>query len=486
MSAKSTIGLLLLLTIVAACFGKEIMVFEYCRHGARGSLADLHNNSAWIKEWGVEQLTGNGMRMQFHLGKEIRLRYPSIFDANFNLDHMEAFATNFNRTIASGLSQFTGLFDMFNGPEIPFANDDPRLRPPVLTVDPNVPFRTALPHGYTPIPITSKLNQRKMQIIRDDCPYGNEKALAAKKSLGDYIIRHPKVIDLIRKGAAKYGITDIHDINFKATGTRSLDIDTLFFLGDFTIQDYLHNKHPSIPKTEEGVGINPLYSQLVAAYSLATLSRFNDTEFTTNIISEVLLEIKSLMIKKINDKNYNKRFILYSGHDDMLTAILQAIGYLDPTCLIDGLVAGEDRSCTNTPDLASSMVWELHEEEAGDKKEYFVKIRYNTKFIDFCGLRNQEQDFRCSIAEFSDRLNDVTNKDFKEWCVRGELQKDAAAIERTWKIVTIICLILLILMVGGCGMTTYSLYQKVSNFEEERGLHKEVEGDQYLSIAQKD
>src|SRR5688572_520859 len=106
----SALRLGIIILLLAACAGaKEIMVFEYCRHGARGSLADLHNGSQWIKDWGVEQLTGNGMRMQFHLGKEIRLRYPTVFDDDFKVTHMEAFATNFNRTISSGLSQFTGI-----------------------------------------------------------------------------------------------------------------------------------------------------------------------------------------------------------------------------------------------------------------------------------------------------------------------------------------------------------------------------------------
>src|SRR5689334_11610771 len=133
----SSLRLAIIAMLLTSYIGaKEIMVFEYCRHGARGSLADLHNGSQWIKDWGVEQLTGNGMRMQFHLGKEIKYRYPSIFDKDFQFKHMEAFATNFNRTIASGLSQFTGIFDMFQGKDVPFSNDDKRLQPPVLTINP--------------------------------------------------------------------------------------------------------------------------------------------------------------------------------------------------------------------------------------------------------------------------------------------------------------------------------------------------------------
>lgn len=482
MSANKVI--LLICLLAAYTSAKEIMVIEYCRHGARGSLADLHNGSRWIKDWGVEQLTGNGMRMQFHLGKEMKYRYPNVFDETFNVNHMDSFATNFNRTISSGLSQFTGIFDMFKGPQLPFPNNDKRLQPPVLTIDPEVGFNTALPKGYTPIPITSKLNQRKMQIIRDDCPYGNMRALDAKKKLGDYIMKQPKVIDLVKRGAAKYGITDITDINFKATGQRVVDIDTLFYLGDFTIQDYLHNKHPTIPMDDTDGSKNPLFTQLEAAYSLATLARFNDSEFTRNIISDVLYEIKHVLTQKANGKT-SKRFVLYSGHDDMLSAILQEIGYLDPQCLIEQVVSGDSsRMCTNTPGLAASMVWELHQEGSDSAKQFFIKVRYNTKFVDFCGLTNEADDFRCTFEQFASRLELIANKDYKDWCLGGDDRRRSEAVELEWKIITWILVGVLFLFIIGFGSTAYYLHKKTSTFEREQ--LNQIDGDAYMSMAQRD
>lgn len=484
MSAGRVVFLFFLLAVSIS--SKEIMVIEYCRHGARGSLADLHDGSQWIKKWGVEQLTGNGMRMQYYLGKAMRTKYPAIFDSTFSVNHMEAYATNFNRTIASGLSQFTGLFDMFKGPEVPFSHDDKRLQPPVqLTVNTDVGFKTALPQGYTPIPITSKLNQRKMQIIRDDCPYGNQKALDAKKKLSEFIMKQPKVKDLLERGAKKYGITDISDINFKATGERTTDIDTLFFLGDFTIQDYLHNKHPTISKDgEPGEGGNPLYDQLETAYSLATLARFNDTEFTRNVISEVLFEIKAAFHNKMTNKSYDKRFILYSGHDDMLTAILQASGHLDAKCLIERLMSGDSRKCTNTPDLAASMVWELHEEGEGEKVQHYIKVKYNSKYIDFCALYNEADGYKCSYQEFSSRLELIANRDFRDWCYAGDDKRRAEAIELEWKIITWSMLILLVLLFLGFGFTIYKLQENISKMKQERDYPSQSEA--YMSMEKKE
>jgi Histidine phosphatase superfamily (branch 2) len=475
---RRRISTILLLVIVASMVNSEVvMVFEYCRHGARGSLADLQNGSQWIKDWGVEQLTGNGMRMQHYLGKTMRTVYPSIFDKDFKPAHMEAYATNFNRTIASGLSQFTGLFDMFQGPELQFDEIDPRLQPPKLTIDPKVGFKTALPKGYTPIPIISKLNQRKMQIKRDDCPYGNERALAAKASLGDYLMKQPKILELIKQGAQKYGITDLSEINLKAKGKKIIDIETLFFLGDFAMQDYLHNLHPLIPKFDEG-GQSQLYHQLEAGYSLATIARFNDTEFTSVIISEILYEIKDLMNKKISDAKYDKRFILYSGHDDMMSALLQAIGYLDPQCLINSLVDGEYKGCTPTPDLASTIVWELHKENDG----HFIKVKYNADWIDFCGLYNQENEFKCTLEEFSKRIDDIGRKDYKDWCIREDEKKIYLALEETWKYVSLALLFILVIMVVVCSVLTYKLYKKTSDISSE---YLKEDDDQYMSMATK-
>lgn len=476
---RSKLSFLLLLFLAAVTQTKVIMLFEYCRHGARGSLADLHNGSQWIKEWGVEQLTGIGMRMQHYLGRTMRNNYQSIFDESFNVSQMDAYATNFNRTIASGLSQFTGLFDMFKGPDLPFDESDSRLQPPKLTINPQMGFKTALPKGYTPIPIYSKLNQRIMQIIRDDCPYANKRALAAKKSLGEYLLSKPKVLELVKEGALKYGINDISDINYKGRGDRSIDIETLFFLGDFTLQDYLHNPNPTIPKYEQG---NPsiLYHQLEAAYSIATLARFNDTDFTRSVISDLLYEIKSRMEKKIVDPTYQKRFVLYSGHDDMITAILQAIGYLDPTCLINSLIDGVYRQCRPTPDLASAIIWELHEEN----NRNFIKVKYNADYIDFCGLKNANQEYRCSMQQFSKRLETIANKNFKEWCARGDELQEYQELEIKWRYITIGLLTLFVVLVIGFSITSYKLYKEPKDSNEELG-NTQIEEEQYLSMGVK-
>lgn len=469
-----------MIMIVSMARCDVIMVFEYCRHGARGSLADLSNGSQWINDWGVEQLTGIGMRMQHYLGRTMKNNYHTIFDKDFTPDHMDAYATNFNRTIASGLSQFTGIFDMFKGPELPFDEFDTRLQPPKLTIDPKVGFKTALPKGYTPIPIISKLNQRKMQIIKEDCPYGNKRALDAQKSLGEYLMSKPKVLELAKKGALEYGISDISDINYKGKKVRSIDIETLFYLGDFVIQDYLHNPSPTIPKTMYGKPA-PLYHQLETGYSIATMSRFNDTEFTRAVISELLYEILEYMDRKISDKSYAKRFVLYSGHDDMMTAIMLAIGYLDQTCLIDSLVDGEYRECRQSPDLASSIVWELHDEY----DSHFVKVKYNADFVDFCGLGNKNNEYRCSIEEFAKRLEAVGNKDYKDWCLYGDEKQVLEGLEKIWRYIVISLLICLIIVVIGCSATTYKVYSRLDDANQQDNILVDQEEVQYASIAVK-
>ena len=249
----------------------------------------------------------------------MKARYPEIFNDNFKLSQMDAISTNFNRTISSGISHFFGLFDMFKGEPLPFPNTDRRLQPPKLTIDPNLDFLTPLPLGYMPIPITSKLNQRILMPIRDDCPYGNASAIAAKKRVNDYVMKSPKVLELLEQAAAKYGIKNVEDINFKVNGNRTVDIESLFYLGDYAIQDYFHNPNAIISK----VGSNEvMFRRLVTAYSVASLARFNDTVYTKNIISELLLEVLNRTKEVIHKDNYDLKYFYYSGHDDMMSALL--------------------------------------------------------------------------------------------------------------------------------------------------------------------
>ena len=457
--------------LLAAANCEVVAVFEFARHGARGPLADLSGGgSEWLKVWGEEQLTGNGMRMHFHLGREMKLRYPDIFTESFNYTQMEAISTNFNRTISSGLSHFTGLFDMFKGPNLPFANDDKRLQPPRLTIDPTkLDFNTALPFGYTPIAINSKQYQRVLMVERDDCPVGNRAAAASKKSIGEKIMANTTVINKLKQYSSKYGITDLKQINKMVKGVETVDIDTLFLMTDYIIQDYFHNpdaKYKDIPKNDD-------FDWIEAGYSIGALARFQDQVYAKNIMSDFLLEIKAKIERKIRDPSFTTKYFYYSGHDDLLTVIIQQAGIISYDCLERGVLTGKPvDSCETSPKLASNIVFELHKNDG----KYQVKFRYNVQYKDFCTLLTETDDYACSIENFNERINALTNANWKEWCVYGTVENEYEEDLAFWKTVTYIALgtlvILLILTIymANKGDPQASDYNKASmiTIDEER------------------
>ncbi len=453
-------SLLLALVLIAVGFVncEVIAVFEFARHGARGPLVDIMGNTGWLKTWGAEQLTGNGMRMHYHLGSEIKYRYPDIFNQNFKVSQMEAISTNFNRTISSGLSHFFGLFDMYKGEELPFPNNDPRLQPPKLTIDPEVGFKTALPKGFTPIPITSKLNQRILMPIRDDCPYGKKIALDTKATINELVMKSPKVTELLQTGASKYGIKNVADLSQLANGQSTPDIESLFVLGDYAIEDDIHNPDAVVTKHLKN---KDLYKQLENAYSVATIARFNDSTYRKNIVSEFLLEILNRTKEIISKENYDMKYFFYSGHDDILSALLLSTNVISADCMISDLVSGNTTlGCDGSPSLASNVVFELHREKDADKRKessYSVKVRYNTKFIDFCVKLNDGEEFVCKYDEFERKITELTNSRYMDWCVNGEDDESFEAEVAIWKFVTLGMIALFFSLLIGCVITTHKI-----------------------------
>lgn len=468
--------LICVVALLAAANCEVVAVFEFARHGARGPLADLSGGgSEWLKTWGEEQLTGNGMRMHFHLGQEMKLRYPDIFTPDFNYTQMEAVSTNFNRTISSGLSHFTGIFDMFKGPDLKFDNTDKRLQPPRLTIDPSkIDFKTALPNGYTPVAINSKLYQRVLMVERDDCPVGTRAAAASKKKVSEKIMANTTVINKLKQYSSKYGITDIKQINKIVKGVEGVDIDSLFLMTDFIIQDYFHNpqaKFSESPKNDD-------FDWIEASYSLASLARFQDQVYAKNIISDFLLEIRAKIAKKISDPSYGIKYFYYSGHDDLLSVLLLQAGMISYDCLERGVLTGNPvDSCDPTPKLAANIVFELHKNDG----KYEVKFRYNVQYRDFCALLTDSQDYACPIEKFKSRIDDLTNPNWKDWCVYGTAEDEYGDDLAFWKTVTYIALgtlvILLILTVymarkGDPEASDYNKASMITIDEDRTGSNK--------------
>ena len=408
-------------------------IVEFSRHGSRGPMVDITGESKWVKEWGVQQLTGTGMRMHYHLGREIKLRYPEIFATKFDSSMMEAFSTNYNRTISSALSHFTGIFELFDGKDLQFENTDPRLQPPKLTVSSEVDFKSALPHGFQPVPVYSKYNLRILQDMRDDCPNGRFIANTSFWESGERLMKSEAVIKKLTEIALKYGISNLKDINKRVNGRESIDTDTMHFITDWVVQDYYNNPDSKVSKKID----LELFTWASLAYSATMLGYYEDQDYSRAIISELLETILEKLEKKAKDPNSITKYIYYSGHEDLMMVVGVQAGIINKECIFESVEKGQPvQGCNPTPQLASSFVWELHRTPMGEASElgiiWSVKTRYNTDYVDFCGKKNKNEDFECSLAEFRNRIEKITKSDWRVWCVKETEQKDKVEELKFW------------------------------------------------------
>ena len=162
----------------------------------------------------------------------------------------------------------------------------------------------------------------------------------------------------------------------------------------------------------------------------------------------------------------------------LFRSLLQQAGIISYECLEKGVLTGSPvESCESSPKLASNIVFELHKNEG----KYSVKFRYNVQFKDFCALLTESEDFDCPIEKFNDRIDLLTNANWKQWCVSGSEVDDYDDDLSFWKTVTYIALgtlvILLILTVymarkGDPEATDYNKASMITLDEERAGSSK--------------
>jgi hypothetical protein len=106
-----------------------------------------------VDEEGPANLTGNGMRMQYVLGRSVHEKYKdSIFkDAPKSSDY-EVTSSQYERTMMSAYSHMMGIYPLGKGENL--SNDVPiTYSPPFASQQPQPSYQTALEGGYRPIPV---------------------------------------------------------------------------------------------------------------------------------------------------------------------------------------------------------------------------------------------------------------------------------------------------------------------------------------------
>ena len=111
------IGLLLTLTLASAVQQLQ-MVIQISRHGARASISP----DPWYDWDHYGELTSNGIRAEYVLGKEALNRYSSLIPSIYDPTLIKIRSTAYNRTLQSVNSQLYGIFTVGNeqnAPQLP-------------------------------------------------------------------------------------------------------------------------------------------------------------------------------------------------------------------------------------------------------------------------------------------------------------------------------------------------------------------------------
>lgn len=143
---------------------KPIMISEIFRHGARTAYGD--DQSEYVKEIGVGNLTGNGQRMHFLLGQQVKENYKDLFNYDgtnkiSNYDYL-LYSSSVQRCIVSGNSHLLGIFPPgeFIGDKITAEkNSSFNVLPDfqgTLTVGFQNDSKSALPVGARVFPVLTK------------------------------------------------------------------------------------------------------------------------------------------------------------------------------------------------------------------------------------------------------------------------------------------------------------------------------------------
>lgn len=440
---------ILLLVVVGRCLAKEevAMIIELTRHGTRMSTG-WHRDEKWTKGLIPGQLTPVGKRMHYLLGKEVRSRYPTIFEKGLKHDEFYIRSSAIPRAIESGISHMFGLWDQFSDYELPFKNDDKRVQPPQTPNSSlNVDFKTPLPEGLLINPFhTEPVEDDSLLLLWDSnqCPWGIKQLDKIYNEVGRKLESSKKFKAFVKEAHTRY------DIPYTEENLYTKCIN----LGDFAAQDTFNNPSPRIRPDED------LFKLLTRCYEAKILTRYTDLTLLKLHNSALVSEISEKLSEKASPHPSPALYHYYSAHDSTLSGLLSAAGLLSARCVVDSLYDGMTAACPPFPQVASNVIFEL----VRDDGLPYVKMMYDFEAVDVCRRDGVAANagFRCPLEEFLGVFKGFGDVERKEYCFRGETGNEESGVRgvvgvrrrvHTWKVASAVLGILIwFLVIGWCSL----------------------------------
>lgn len=354
------------------------MVVELFRHGARGPIF----YDPWYI-WDHEgELTPNGARMHFVLGRELKKRYAGFLPAEFDPSLIRVQSTNFNRTIQSALSQLYGIFSTDNDTTCPHLIPDYNSS---LTNPPDNLFINETSDGHSCV-YPQRLNAIPVHVtgfgfdyilksyFGETCSYMNNLTFMMTDDLftPKYQAFREEIQPIVEESVNRRWIPSVN------ASSREAFLQTAF-LWDVIIANYNYgNEVPMEPGDE-------LWTKYQYAFDVVSQIIWNSHPLQYQLGSANFL---NAVLEHFNNKVKNQttyKFLFYSAHDSNIVPILTALNQLSVECLLERYrnPSFNNPVCT-FPTYASNILFELWR-DSENPSEYRVKVIYNDMVLQLCG-----------------------------------------------------------------------------------------------------
>ncbi|CDW55879.1 histidine acid phosphatase family protein [Trichuris trichiura] len=364
------------------------------RHGHRtpSQLIPSDKNNA-VETWypGLGELTKQGMRQQYELGKLLANQYMDRFELmnpNDAFYQIYVHSSDFNRTITSALSNMAGFFSSSSQ---------------------RTPTFPGWPVNWSPVPIhTVKLIDDSTMWTFAPCP-------AADATVENEVKKSPEYVRLEKENAQLFEwLTNKTGKMVSFHNVWSID-DPLMIMREGSPEDWDENKHP-LPDwvTDE------VYEKIRYLHQASNAFLFNHEKIRKLRGGLLIGEIVNRMRQKqaaLSGRNLrslswikNLKYFVYSGHDLNILVLLEILGVTNGTEPIE------------MPGFCSCLTFELWRNDNGtyEVKVYLREGPNSTVFKPLQVTGCPQLPNGCEISSFESRNSKYFVHDWKAECAVGK------------------------------------------------------------------
>lgn len=382
---------------------KPVMIVELWRHGARTPNYNTFNQDYVVTE-GPGNIVGNGERMHYLLGKQVRKDYPDIFpegQKDISYKDYEVWSSSYQRTILSAYSHMMGIYPFGTGKTVTNQNPETKI-PPYKKLDVTLEGEFALEQGANAIPI-NVIDRSKDDFFMKGMGYVCKNADDKSDALFEKEIEKPNPLKDMGDKIKAAG----YDCNQYFKNGKDYDLNTTGIFADVNKCYYYYNGEWM--KNTDALGDKMQYT--FGIYYIAM--RYADpmiTKLWTSKMSQYIID----KMNAVKNGTSTLKYAGLSGHEANLFPYMMLYGLTSEDCLIKSLDKPVE-GCYPGPEFAANIIWEL----AQDKdKNWFARARYNGDVI-LKSCETQDTNGYCKFEDFvayKQKVFTLTPQEYQATC----------------------------------------------------------------------